>query len=433
MAGIRDRACPFSAAFRLPRSAFLDLPIREQHSTAWMGLGIALVGHPEVGPADAIAAGHEPAERVVEAGLASHGHPPDAGAGRGGFGRRDRGIEGARVPGRELEHAHFVLRPTLGERRRVPQDQRVQSVVAVDERRVAEAELRGQQDLASEVVARSEGRDEVAPRLERQAARRALALRQQHRALMPARDDVVGQGHREMAGEEAEPRVEPDVLHGPGHGLETQGRHVLLEQDVATLGLETMPRTVENIGFYARLGFFPGHLTVTLTNDIVTRGHQAPALLSQRKSAAGGQALEAARDLVTALAPGYDFTREILLTAELGLGDTSLVDGDDGLDALVLWHTAPLAEGRPKDEVRVLKLAARDARAFDAAIAATEAAAARVGIRRVAVRCQTRFDDAFRRLVARGYRVRWTDLRMTCEGYPEPHPGRGVLFSNWEI
>src|SRR5204862_150394 len=129
----------------------------------------------------------------------------------------------------------------------------------------------------------------------------------------------------------------------------------------------------------------------------------------------------------TALAPGYDFTREILLTAELGLGDTSLVDGDDGLDALVLWHTAPLAEGRPKDEVRVLKLAARDARAFDAAIAATEAAAARVGIRRVALRCLTRSEDAFRRLVARGYRVRWTDLRMTYEGYSEPHPDGGVL------
>src|SRR5207249_4411363 len=185
----------------------------------------------------------------------------------------------------------------------------------------------------------------------------------------------------------------------------------LLEQDVATLGLETMPRTVENIGFYARLGFFPGHLTVTLTNDIVTRGHQSPVLLSQRKSAASGLALEAARDLVAVLAPGYDFTREILLTAELGLGDTSLVDGDDGLDALVLWHSAPLAEGRPKDEVRVLKLAARDARTFDAAIAATEAAAARAGIRRVAVRCQTRFDDAFRRLDSRGRPPRSTLVR----------------------
>ena len=207
----------------------------------------------------------------------------------------------------------------------------------------------------------------------------------------------------------------------------------LLEQGVTTLGLETMPRTVENIGFYARLGFAPGHLTVTLTNDIATRGHPAPALLSQRKGEAGAQAVAAAGRLVSTLAPGYDFTREILLTAELGLGDASLVDGDDGLDALVLWHSAPLADGRPSDEVRVLKLAARDGRAFDAALAATEAAAARAGIRRVAIRCQTRFDDAFRRLVARGYRVRWTDLRMTYEGYAEPHPERGVLFSNWEI
>jgi len=207
----------------------------------------------------------------------------------------------------------------------------------------------------------------------------------------------------------------------------------LLEQGVTTLGLETMPRTVENIGFYARLGFAPGHLTVTLTNDIATRGHPAPALLSQRKGEAGAQAVAAAGRLVSTLAPGYDFTREILLTAELGLGDASLVDGDDGLDALVLWHSAPLAEGRPKDEVRVLKLAARDERAFDAGVAGAEAAAARAGIRRVAIRCQTRYADAFRRLVARGYHVRWTDLRMIHDGYPEPHPAGGVLCSNWEI
>jgi GNAT superfamily N-acetyltransferase len=207
----------------------------------------------------------------------------------------------------------------------------------------------------------------------------------------------------------------------------------LLEQGVTTLGLETMPRTVENIGFYARLGFSPGHLTVTVTNDIATRGHAAPALLSHRKGPAAEPVLAAARRLVAALAAGYDFTREILLTAELGLGDTSLVEGDDGLAAFVLWHSAPLAEGRPKDELRVLKLAARDGRAFEAAIAATEAAAARAGIRRVAIRCQTRCGEAFRQLIARGYRVRWTDLRMTLDGYSEPDAGRGVLFSNWEI
>lgn len=207
----------------------------------------------------------------------------------------------------------------------------------------------------------------------------------------------------------------------------------LVERGVSTLGLETMPRTPENIGFYARLGFMPGFLTITLTNEIATRGQPTPVLLSRRSGEEKETTMEAARRLVNDLVPGIDFSREILLTAELGLGDTSLVEGADGLDALALWHSAPLADSRTRDEVRVLKLAARDDMAFDAAIAAVEAAAAKAGIRRVAVRCQSRYDDAFHRLIARGYRVRWTDLRMTYEGYPERHVARGVVFSNWEI
>jgi hypothetical protein len=36
-------------------------------------------------------------------------------------------------------------------------------------------------------------------------------------------------------------------------------------------------------------------------------------------------------------------------------------------------------------------------------------------------------------MVAAGARVRWTDLRMTLAGNAEVIPGRGVVFSNWEI
>ena len=207
----------------------------------------------------------------------------------------------------------------------------------------------------------------------------------------------------------------------------------LIDRGVRTLGLETMPRTPENIGFYARLGFQPAFLTVTLTNEIATRGHPAPVLLSRRNAEDKEAAMKASRQLVATLVSGIDFSREILLTAELGLGDTSLVEGDEGLEALALWHSAPLADSRTRDEVRVLKLAARNDAAFDAAIAAVEAAAAKAGIRRIAVRCQSRYGDAFRRLIARGYRVRWTDLRMTYDGYPERHATQGILFSNWEI
>ena len=207
----------------------------------------------------------------------------------------------------------------------------------------------------------------------------------------------------------------------------------LVERGVTTLGLETMPRTPENIGFYARLGFIPGLLTVTLTNEISTRGQPAPVLLSRSGAQEKDALMDAMRTLSGTLVSGIDFTREILLTAELGLGDTSLVERGSNVDAFAVWHSAPLADSRTRDEVRVLKLAARDDAAFDAAVSAVEASAAKAGIRRVAIRCQTRYDDAFRRLIARGYRVRWTDLRMTYEGFPERHAAQGVLFSNWEI
>jgi len=207
----------------------------------------------------------------------------------------------------------------------------------------------------------------------------------------------------------------------------------LIDRGVTTLGLETMPRTPENIGFYARLGFVPGYLTVTLTNEIATRGHPAPVLLSRRSAGDKEPTMAAIRDLVGDMATGVDFSREIVLTSELGLGDTSLVEGDRGLDAMAVWHSAPLADSRTRDEIRVLKLAARTDAAFDAAVSAVEAAAAKAGIRRIALRCQTRYGEAFRRLIARGYRVRWTDLRMAYENYPERHATGGVLFSNWEI
>src|SRR2546422_5506930 len=116
----------------------------------------------------------------------------------------------------------------------------------------------------------------------------------------------------------------------------------LIDRGVTTLGLETMPRTPENIGFYARLGFTPGFLTVTLTNEIATRGHPAPVLLSKRSAAAKETTMAAARGPADDLVPGVDFARGIMLTAELGLGDTSLVEGDTGVDAMaVLDSGAP--------------------------------------------------------------------------------------------
>jgi hypothetical protein len=49
------------------------------------------------------------------------------------------------------------------------------------------------------------------------------------------------------------------------------------------------------------------------------------------------------------------------------------------------------------------------------------------------VRCQSEFASAYLRLVTRGYRVHWTDLRMTLGGFEQRAPSQGIVMSNWEI
>ena len=143
--------------------------------------------------------------------------------------------------------------------------------------------------------------------------------------------------------------------------------------------------------------------------------------------------LLAARTLVAGLLPGYDFTRELELTDSLSLGDTVLLRQGGALVGFALCHTAPLVEGRVREELRVLKLVLADESLVDPMVQLLRDFARRSGTRRVAFRVQGDYDGLFRHLVAMGARVRWTDLRMALAGYAEHRPARGIVLSNWEI
>ena len=217
-----------------------------------------------------------------------------------------------------------------------------------------------------------------------------------------------------------------------GSAMVQGGIEWLKSQGAATIGLETMPRTVDNIGFYSRLGLLPGHLTVTLVREAGRRIGALPERLGDDPSAVNAR-LDECRVLTDRLQPGVDFTRELALTRDLALGDTTLVRRGRRLVAFALWHSAPLAAGRPRDEVRLLKLAALDLEAFSALLDAVQAAAEGERLRRLSVRCQSAFGDAYAQLVRDGFRVHWTDLRMTLGGYPEAPVRQGIVMSNWEI
>lgn len=224
--------------------------------------------------------------------------------------------------------------------------------------------------------------------------------------------------------------VRPDLQgRGLGSVMVRTGMEWLAAQGARIIGLETMPRTVENIGFYSRLGLIPAPLTVTLVRDVSDRPAAGERLGSgpdaERK-------VEECRRLTAALRQGVDYTREVQLTRELALGDASLARQGRDLCAFALWHSAPLAAGRPREELRVLKLVARDLGSLESLVDAVESAAAEEQVHRVSIRCQSGFRTAYQALIRRGYRVHWTDLRMTRHDAPEPG-GDGIVMSNWEI
>ncbi|CAN5510334.1 hypothetical protein BH09GEM1_BH09GEM1_16510 [soil metagenome] len=251
-----------------------------------------------------------------------------------------------------------------------------------------------------------------------------------------SRGDIVGFNmvHHSDAEGWMGPLVVRTDLQGHGAGKEVVGRGIawLRARGARVIGLETMPRTMDNIGFYSGLGFVPGKLTITLTLEAQS-AEEPPELLGRASMQEREEEMSAIRALVARIAPGYDFSREIDLTDSLALGDTLLLKQRGELVGFALCHTTPLVEGRSRDELRVLKLVLAGEELLEPALAGLRDFARRSGTRRVALRVQGEYATIYQRMIAMGARVRWTDLRMALAGYQEQRPAEGVLLSNWEI
>ena len=219
---------------------------------------------------------------------------------------------------------------------------------------------------------------------------------------------------------------------GAGKEIVRRGVEWLKVHGATVIGLETMPRTMDNIGFYSAMGFVPGRLTLTTTID-ASYADKPGMLFGRLASSDKDVMLERCHALVAELQPGYDHSREITLTDELSLGDTLLLTKRDQLLGFALCHTAPLVEGRPREDLRVLKLALADLSHLDEMIRQLADLARRSGTRRVSIRIQGEYQSVYQRLIAMRGRVRWSDLRMTLVGHAERPVERGMVLSNWEI
>ena len=228
--------------------------------------------------------------------------------------------------------------------------------------------------------------------------------------------------------------VHPDYQgQGVGKMIVASGVDWLKSKGAKVIGLETMPRTMDNVGFYSSLGFTPGHLTVTLTLEAARAGTQSIAM-STLNPHERELALRQCRTMLQEQLAGYDYTREIVLTEQHQLGDTLFVRRGNDVVSFAICHAAPLVEGRASEEIRVLKMVARTETDFDHLVTQLCSYARMKSARRIAIRVQGQYSDVYRRLMSRGARVRWTDLRMAVHEYAESRPENGgIVLSNWEI
>ncbi|MFQ5550283.1 MAG: GNAT family N-acetyltransferase [Gemmatimonadales bacterium] len=228
--------------------------------------------------------------------------------------------------------------------------------------------------------------------------------------------------------------VRPDRQgEGIGKAIVEQAVDWLRLAGADVIGLETMPRTVDNIGFYGRLGFSPGYLTISM-GKVAEETRVDYQLVGNLDPVERDEMFQRCMTALVEFAPGFDFTRELELTEHLAIGDTIVVMEGDRVRAWCLCHSAALAIAATPDELRLLKVFANSIESFTGLMLAAEDHAARLGLDAVSVRCQSEQNRAFRLLIDMGYRVKWTDLRMMKEGNAEAVVDRrGVVMSNWEI
>ncbi len=197
---------------------------------------------------------------------------------------------------------------------------------------------------------------------------------------------------------------------------------------VSHAGLCTFPHSAKHLWLYQKFGFFPRYLTALMAAPAGQT--DAPPAMSRYSSLAAGERQEAekaSRALAEDLYEGLDLGGEIRTVAARSLGDTLFLWGSDNrLDSFAVCHWGPASEAGA--DCLFVKFGAvrpgpgADAR-FGALLDACAAIARSAGMGNVLAGVNTAREEAYRQMIARGFRTRIqvvTMHRPSEPGYSRP-------------
>ena len=186
------------------------------------------------------------------------------------------------------------------------------------------------------------------------------------------------------------------------------------QRKAALASLFTFPQSASHLRLYESFGFVPMLLTPVMDKAVGDAGSLArPRLFSELAPAARAATLEHAREISNAVFPGLDLRREIQSIEAQRLGETILLDTSGTLAGFALCHIGAGTEAG--DGVLFVKFAAvrpGAAADFERLLDAIEALAAARGAQRIAAGVNTSRRDAYRRMLARGFRAGLVGVAM---------------------
>ena len=233
----------------------------------------------------------------------------------------------------------------------------------------------------------------------------------------------------------------------PAHQGKKLGREVmraaikaLQEAGAEVVGLETAPRNYRNLGFYGKLGFKPGKLTLDMIKRVPPVSKETlPASFDIRFYSAADPAertrLTAAADnLARENDPHLSVSEEIDRIDRFKYGDTMFVWENGKLSACMLGHTETYFDEEPARYLKIiLMLLKSDWRELPVHVTSCLFSwANHRSLDTVCIRAPLRYYRAYRNLLALGFRIFHAEMRMTLAGHHEQADPQKFYLSKWE-
>lgn len=223
-----------------------------------------------------------------------------------------------------------------------------------------------------------------------------------------------------------------------GQSLMIRAIEILKDAGAKVIGLETMPRSYRNIGFYTKLGFLPQNLTLDLImsvpripDDPLPANYEV-VFYSEANPTEKTMLASAADELARRIDPHLSIRPEIEVTCQFQYGDALCILRGRQMLACLVIHTKTYSEEEDPRYMKIVQMIVDPVLSVAELLPHLFEYAARKYLDTISVRTPTRYYRAYNELIATGFHVFHSDLRMTLEGYHEVADPRNFNLSKWE-